>query len=159
MLVHITLQKADVKSEAAELVAMDTEIFSTDRFTDWSDYTVSWIVKDGEKAGSVAFVPHMTIGPSWDIDAKSPGTLWLVSIGIRPKFQGKGIGTAAMALAIENAMTERFNRMTSNFRISNEASRRLHAKCGFKPVKIVPDYYLDPMEDAEVVEIDFSRRA
>jgi RimJ/RimL family protein N-acetyltransferase len=159
MLVKIGLRRADVQKESAELVAMDAEIFSTDHFEDWSDYAVSWITKDDEKVGSIGFVPHKTVGPSWEVDEESPGTMWLVSIGIRPKFQGKGIGTAAMHLAIKKVMSEgEFTRMTSNFRVSNQASRRLHESCGFKPVKIIPGYYRDPMEAAEVVEVDFSRR-
>lgn len=109
--------------------------------------------------GSIGFVPHKTVGPSWEVDEESPGTMWLVSIGIRPKFQGQGIGTAAMHLAIEKVMSEgRFTRMTSNFRVSNQTSRHLHERCGFKPIKIIPDYYHDPVEDAQVVEIEFSRR-
>jgi GNAT superfamily N-acetyltransferase len=144
-----------METEHAELVEMEAEIFSTYRFEDWSGYTVFWMIVRDCKVGSIAFVSDLTVGPSWDTDSDSPGTLWLVSIGVLPSFQSLGIGTEAMQWMIDWARSHDFQRLTSNFRFGNVASRRLHTKCGFRSVRVIPNYYPDPTEDAELVEIAF----
>lgn len=150
----ITMVEADPARDKAKLLELEHKIFSTDRFDAWDGYTVFFVVLGeniAEPVGSIAFVPNLTIGKSWDEDAKSPGTLWLVSIGILPEFQGRGIGTDVMRWATSWFRELGFHRLTSNFRVSNLNSRSLHKKCGFQFAEVVPNYYHDPTEHAQVV--------
>jgi ribosomal protein S18 acetylase RimI-like enzyme len=153
----VEMREVKLPDEQAELTAMEERIFSTDRFQSWAGYEVFWMIFHDQKVGSIAFVPNLMPGLSWDEDAENQGNLWLVSIGVDPDFQRMEIGTEAMHWLINHARERGIPRIISNFRVSNHASRRLHQKCGFETVSIIPDYYRDPQEDAELVRFDFTK--
>ena len=147
----IELKRADSIVEAGALCAFAAEVFSpSDRFSpeDWADYDVFWIYAGDERAGIIALMPHRTCGVSYDLDANAPGCLWITEIMIAPEFQNKGIGTAALTLAVQWARLTGFAKMSSNCRVGNRASIGLHQKAGFAVTRTIEDYYKGLVEDA-----------
>ena len=152
----VVLQKADPKKDAWQLCAMEARVFPTaDCFEveTWNEFENFFIMRADMKAGLAVFSPNLKPGSSFMADDLDPGAVWLVSILVLPELQRQGIGKEALRQAIEWAKSIGFSRFHSNFRVSNEASRRLHAACGFAEVGIRPEYYSDPVEDSQVVRL------
>lgn len=153
---NIDFPPADPERDKEELLALQQEIFLTDRFETWTGLKVFFVQLEGEgNVGSVAFAPHFTAGASYDEGISSEGTLWLVDIGIRPAFQRQGLAAKTLEWAKAWALVAGFWRMTSNFRVSNQASRSLHYNAGFLYDRIIHGYYKNPVEDAQLVEFTF----
>jgi ribosomal protein S18 acetylase RimI-like enzyme len=122
----------------------------------WEGVEAFFIIHGQEIVGSIAFQHNADIGESYDDDCVvCEGTLYLISIGIVPEWQGKGIGTRAKEWELAYARSKRYNRVVANTRLSNKISIHLHLKYGFKVTRIVSNYYEDPTEDAVVLEYLF----
>ena len=155
---HIEMKVADTTIEAEALCEMDKKIFlPSDAFDDpemWEGYECFWIVVDGQIAGSVAMGLNLDFGGSWEKDAPCPGCLFIVTTGILPDYQRKGIGSFVKEWQIDFARRGGFTRVSTNFRKSNIGSRRLNEKFGFKVVGEVADYFSDPDEPSIVMELE-----
>lgn len=154
---HIELRPADSISEAEALCEMDKKVFlPSDAFDDptmWEDYECFWIIADGEIVGSVAMGLNVEFGGSWEKDDPCPKCLFIVTTGILPEFQRKGIGNYVKQWQIDFARRGGFTRISTNFRKSNVGSLRLNEKFGFKVVGEVADYFSDPDEPSIVMEL------
>src|SRR3989344_5704459 len=69
-------------------------------------------------------------------------SLYIVSTGILPTWQGCGIGSIVKAWQIDYGRRYGFNQIVTNARASNLKSVRLNQKFGFKIVDTVPNWYV-----------------
>jgi len=154
--VKIDIVRAEDALEAVELAALEARMFRpADRLTaeDWKEYEAFWILADMQTAGSIALGLNMNFSGFFDKDMSEQGCLYLVSTGILPEFQGRGIGNIVKRWEVEWARTHRFTRISTNCRASNTGSLRLNQKFGFKIIGEVPNYYEAPIESAIAMEL------
>lgn len=103
----------------------------------WSDVIRLKAVIDGEMIGFIAGDPR-----------PAQNTGWIATIGVDPRYQGHGIGTALLR-ACEERMS--FPRVRLTVRISNDKAISLYEKEGYRTVDIWKRYYNDG-EDGLVME-------
>ena len=103
----------------------------------WSEVIRLKAVIDTEMIGFVAGDPR-----------PAQNTGWIATIGVDPRYQGQGIGTALLR-ACEQRM--KFPRVRLTVRISNEKAISLYEKEGYRTVDIWKRYYNDG-EDGLVME-------
>ena len=145
--------------ELALLCELDVTIFGSDAFDspeDWEDdLRTYFILADSRIVGSLALRHDTEVGGHYTTDyLVRPGSLYIVSIGIVPRFQKCGIGTRVMQWIVDYGHQQKFHRIVSNARSSNYPSTKLHTKCGFKVTRLIPEWYEDPTEDAAVLELE-----
>jgi ribosomal-protein-alanine N-acetyltransferase len=91
---------------------------------------------------------------------------WLVfdeihinNVAIRPRYRGRGIGTALMQRVFEEAGRLGARRATLEVRASNTGARRLYERLGFRVTATRRNYYSSPVEDALILWRDDSASA
>lgn len=140
------------------LCEMDTKIFGDDAFDSpelWEGLEVFLIVVDEKIVGSNALRHHS--GVSESIEAEYTfcfGSLYIVTTGILPEWQGKGIGKIVKAWQVDYAREHGFCRIVTNARVSNHRSIELNKKFGFRIMGTISKYYEYPMEDAIILELN-----
>lgn len=138
------------------LAELDSRIFSADDA--FGPEAFAWLtcflVRAGNDiVGSVVFQEHATVAESYDAETPAePGTLYLVSTGILPAWQGRGIGHAVKAWQLAYARRNGFRKIVTNHRITNTPIIHLNEKFGFRKVRTIPGYY-HGAEDAVVMEL------
>jgi ribosomal protein S18 acetylase RimI-like enzyme len=151
---ELAFKKAVLPDEIPQLLLFDQLIFGSypdDLFSaeDWLEFDSYWVILDGRVVGCTAFKHHS------DYDEEPmPGSLFIVTTGLIPEFQGKGVGTQVKKWQIEYASEHGFELIVTNMRESNAASKRLNQRFGFTVRHIDPGYYHDPEEAAIVMEIN-----
>ncbi len=75
---------------------------------------------------------------------------WIATIGVDPRYQGRGIGTALLRACEEQL---KFPTVKLTVRISNQRAIALYEKEGYRTVDIWKKYYNDG-EDGLVMEKD-----
>src|SRR5215207_297068 len=95
----------------------------------WSDVIRLKAVEDHEMVGFVASDPR-----------PAQGVGWIATIGVDPRYQGRGIGRALLR-ACEEQM--KFPRSKLTVRISNDRAISLYEKEGYRTVDIWKRYYHD----------------
>lgn len=68
-------------------------------------------------------------------------TAELITLDVHPHHRRKGIGSQLLSLALDKLRSLGHTRATCEISVSNETSLRLHEKFGFKPVKLLRNYY------------------
>ena len=103
----------------------------------WPDVIRLKAVEDGRMVGFAACDPR-----------PSEGISWIATIGVDPRYQRRGIGSALLRLCEERSTLPRL-RLT--VRMSNQAAIGLYEKEGYRTVDIWRRYYNDG-EDGLVME-------
>jgi ribosomal-protein-alanine N-acetyltransferase len=80
---------------------------------------------------------------------------WIVTVGVEPRYQGRGIGRALLASA-ERAMRNSVSVMKLTVRRSNSRAIALYDRCGYVWVSTIRGYYHDG-EDGLVMEKSLTR--
>src|SRR3989344_2091641 len=113
-----------VPTEDVRLLTMlDKRIFNADDAfvpEDFSNYACFLVQADGVPVGSVVLGEHLTVGSGFE--EKEPielGTLYIVSMGVVPEYQGCGIGNFEEAWEIEYAREKGFRKVVTNARQGN----------------------------------------
>ena len=75
----------------------------------------------------------------------------IVSLGVRPDDQRKGIGELLMLATFREARRYGVREMTLEVRASNSPAQALYRKYGFKDVGLRKRYYIDNREDAIIM--------
>ncbi len=149
----IEFRQVRLPDELETLHQIDQRIFAEypgDLFSpeDWLEFDSYWMIEAGQIVGCSAFQPHV------DFDfTPRPGCIQIVSTGIVPEHRGRGLGRKQKAWQIEFARTRGFRVIVTNMRLGNERIIRLNEELGFQRRLISPGYYIDPPEDALVMEI------
>jgi ribosomal-protein-alanine N-acetyltransferase len=78
----------------------------------------------------------------------------IVSIGVRRRYRGQGVGELLLIGGIEQAMSRSAMTVTLEVRISNFVARSLYEKYGFKEQGLRKGYYTDNREDAVIMTTD-----
>lgn len=149
----IEFLKAKIPDEIEALCEFDRKAFASfpgDLFDpeDWATYESYWMIVDGEIVGCSAFVHDV------DYDEKpKPKSLYIISTGVLPEFQGRGLGAKQKEWQIEYARGRGFDVIVTNMRESNIRIIRLNEKFGFKIREIAPAYYSEPEERALVMQL------
>jgi len=75
----------------------------------------------------------------------------IVSVGVRRRYQSRGIGELLLIAVIEQAIAQNSRVVTLEVRPSNKAARNLYLKHGFVECGIRKGYYADDREDAIIM--------
>ncbi len=81
----------------------------------------------------------------------------VVSVGVSPQYQGRGIGELLLISAIEQTMFRNYDVLTLEVRISNYVAQNLYKKYGFSERGMRKAYYTDNREDALIMTLDSVR--
>ena len=81
------------------------------------------------------------------------GEAHLITIAVREKYRGHGIGELLVISAIELAIKLSTRALTLEVRISNKTAQNLYKKYGFEETGIRKGYYMDNKEDAMIMHI------
>ena len=128
-------------------MAFDRRVFpAPDRFDPeyWRMCDAWWMVIDGVKAGCCAFEKNTN--------------LHIATTGILPKYQGRGLGSLMKAWQIAYARARGFDRLITHARKSNAGSIALNKKFGFRVIRTVEGYYVEPAEAGVVMRLDLKPR-
>ncbi len=72
----------------------------------------------------------------------------LMTLAVLPQWRGRGVGGALVDALIEAARERGMRAIFLEVRASNQAARALYGSRGFTDLRVVPDYYRNPVEDA-----------
>lgn len=152
--------KADPKTESQDLSAMDIAVLPNEKpfpQTVWMEEKIEtyWIKVNGEKVGIISIERDSAPGATYDAESEvSPGSIYLILIGLIPGWQGKGFGKLAMEwLKVMVRSRKGYTRIVSNLRQSNTPSLKLHTSMGFREIALKWSYYSDPNENSPVLEL------
>jgi len=153
-------RKAIVPTEIRSLVSFDHKTFHAyreDWFLPgaWSGYESWWLVVDGRKVGCSAFELHKDFQDDIREDGENPhcpGSLYIATTGILPRFRRQGFGTLLKCWQISYARQHGFTRIVTNTRKSNKAMIGLNKKFGFRVLRTTGEYYDGPHEPTVVME-------
>jgi len=151
--VNIEFRRVALPGELNDLLDFDRLIFGafpSDLFgpEDWKGYESYWMLVDGIRVGCTAFQPDVDY--DWE---PRPGSLYIVSTGVLPEFQGQGLGRSQKEWQIEYARRHDFSAIVTNMRRSNTRIIQLNKSLGFKVRGLHDGYYQNPEEAAIVMEL------
>ena len=133
--------------EMGLLCELDRKIFSeADAFDTpdlWEGLETFFITKDNAVVGSTALRQNTDVSRRSHEDnyVDCLNSLYIVSTGILPTWQSRGIGSIVKAWQIDYGRKHGFSRIVTNTRASNLKSIRLNQKFGFKIINTVPNWY------------------
>jgi len=149
-------RKAVLPGEMGALLAFDRKVFpKPDRFDRayWSACESHWLIVGKTKVGCCAFEKHVDFH---DADGNAPsrtGSLYISTTGILPRFQNKGFGPLLKAWEIAYARYHGFNRIITNCRKRNARMIALNRQFGFRVVRTIPRYYMEPTDSSVLMEL------
>jgi ribosomal protein S18 acetylase RimI-like enzyme len=149
-------RKAILPREMGALLAFDRKVFpKPDRFDRayWSACESHWLMVGKTKVGCCAFEKNVDFH---DADGNAPartGSLYISTTGILPRFQNKGFGPLLKAWEIAYARYHGFNRIITNCRKRNARMIALNRQFGFRIVRTIPRYYMEPTDSSVLMEL------
>lgn len=155
---HVEFRRAVIPDEIRALLAFDRKVFpKADLFPTaaWRQCESHWMIVDGARAGCAAFLLHVDFQEDVRDDGVNPvrpGTLYIATTGILPRYQGLGLGQLMKAWQVSYARYHGFHRIVTNTREGNHRMIALNRKFGFRVVRTTADYYSDPADATVVME-------
>ncbi len=156
-------RKAVLPLELRSLVAFDRKVFSrSDCFpaSDWAGYKSFWLSVENHQIGCCAFLEHVGFAQDIREDGVNPrrkGSLYIVTTGILPAFQGCGFGHLLKSFQVAYAKHNGFTRIVTNTRKKNAAMIALNKKHHFEVIRTTPQYYSEPTDATVVMELLLGR--
>ncbi len=155
---EIEIRRALLPADIDALCALDREVFAEDAFDEdeWESLEAYWLIANGMRAGCAAFVPNTDFQEDLneeDFNPPLPGSLYIVSTGIRPDLRGKGLGEWLKRWEIKHARDNGFTRIVTNCRASNTPIIRLNEKVGFHIIRTLQKEYYPDGEPTTVMEL------
>jgi ribosomal protein S18 acetylase RimI-like enzyme len=136
-------RKAILPKELAALLAFDRKVFpQPDRFDRayWKQCESYWLIVGTTKVACCAF-------------EKRGRSLYISTTGVLPRFQNQGFGKLAKSWQIAFARYHGYNRVITHCRKHNTPIVSLNRQFGFRIVKTIPRYYLEPTDSAVFMEL------
>jgi ribosomal protein S18 acetylase RimI-like enzyme len=149
-------RKAILPKELGALLAFDRKVFPrADRFDAqyWSACESYWMIVGAAKVGCCAFEKHVDFHSDHGGPPRLRGSLYISTTGILPRFQNRGFGPLLKAWEIAYARYHGFNRVITTCRKSNSRMIALNRKFGFRIVRTIPRYYVEPRDSAVLMEL------
>lgn len=156
---HTEFRRVHPTEELRSLVAFDRKVFTVDdRFPIeyWGYVESYWMLINGVKVGCCAFERNVDFQQDErddGVNPRMPGSLYIASTAILPRFQHRGFGRMLKCWQVAFAQQQKFHRIVTNTRMRNKAMIHLNEKFGFKVIRISPDYYSRPAESTVVMEL------
>lgn len=151
-------RRAILPKEVRSLVTFDHKAFhkyKADWFErdNWESCEPWWMLFNGIKVGCCAFERNVDFSDNLEKEnPRRPGSLYISTTGILPRFRGRGFGEMLKCWEISYARFHGFTRIVTNHRKSNKPMIQLNKKFKFKVLRTVP-YYDEPTEPAVVMEL------
>jgi ribosomal protein S18 acetylase RimI-like enzyme len=139
---------AILPQELPSLLAFDRKVFpKPDRFdcAYWTTCESHWLIVGRTKVGCCAFEKK--------VDANGVRSLYISTTGILPRFQQKGFGALLKSWEVAYARYHGFNRIITTCRKRNARMIALNRQFGFRIVRTIPRYYLEPTDSAVFMEL------
>jgi ribosomal protein S18 acetylase RimI-like enzyme len=149
-------RKAVLPDEIRALLAFDRKVFPlADRFDAayWSICESHWLLVGNTKVGCCAFEKHVDFHDDSGVAPRLKGSLYISTTGILPRFQKQGFGPLLKAWQIAYARYHGFNRIITTCRKSNARMIALNRQFGFRIVRTIPKYYMEPTDSAVLMEL------
>lgn len=128
-------------------------------FTDdaWSEDT--YRTELGDQGGTRHYVVVEADGlvAGWAGFASAGGQGDVLTIGVRPEMQGRGLGAKLLTALLDEAVARGCGEVFLDVRADNDRARRLYERFGFTPVGVRKRYYQPSGVDA-IVMMRESRR-
>jgi len=105
------------------------------------------MIVDDRKVGCCAFEPHVDFQEDIREDGENShlrGSLYIVTTGILPSFQGLGFGGLLKRWELLYAHRHGFTRVVTNTRKSNGPMIKLNGRFRFTVLRTTPNYYEEP---------------
>ena len=135
------------EQDLAGVLEVENESFTNP----WTREMYSWELQNRS-------VCHIFVVRTPECEVAGFCAFWLVfdeihinNVAMRPKFRGRGIGTALLLHVLTQARNLGARRATLEVRASNEGARRLYDRLGFYVAGTRRNYYSNPVEDALVL--------
>lgn len=152
MSIHIRKATED---DAGRLREFDKGMFpEADWFSekDWRRFEAFWIEVDGTVVGSAGYWQDVGLWTDDDPPA-SPGTLFLVTLGILPEHRRRGYAGMTVRWFVEEGKRLGSKTILSSHRYQNAGIIRIMRKHGFTTRYVMPDFYQGPPDDALVMAL------
>lgn len=78
----------------------------------------------------------------------------LMNLAVIESMRRRGIAKSLVASALRSGMSQSAHRAVLEVRASNQPAQRLYRGFGFSQTAIRPKYYVNPVEDAVLMELD-----
>ena len=122
-------------------------------FTDdaWSEETYRSELADPTGTRHYVLVEDDGVIAGWAGLAASGGQGDVLTIGVRPELQGRGVGSTLLAELLGEAADRGCGEVFLDVRADNERARRLYERRGFKAIGVRKRYYQPSGVDAIVM--------
>lgn len=80
----------------------------------------------------------------------------VLTIAVKPEDRRQGAAAALMTTFFKIAEELSLQRIFLEVRVSNEGAKKLYRELGFEVINVRRDYYVSPVEDAEVMRKELS---
>jgi ribosomal-protein-alanine N-acetyltransferase len=142
-----TIEPLGGEDDLAGVLEVENETFTNP----WTREMYSWELQNRA-------VCHIFVVRTPDCHVAGFCAFWLVfdeihinNVAVRPKFRGRGIGTALLHHVLAEARILGARRATLEVRASNDGARRLYDRLGLYVAGTRRNYYSHPVEDALIL--------
>ena len=156
---RLEFQPAELPGDLRRLMAFDRKVFPKSDLFDaayWKQCESWWLLVDGVRAGTCAF--ERNVGMVRGGERVRPGSAYVATTGILPRFRGQGLGRVMKAWQISWALRNGFRTLYGATRKSNKAMIRLNRAFGFQVAYSIPGYYSEPEEAAVVMRLRLRKK-
>ena len=122
-------------------------------FTDdaWSEDTYRGELSDPGGTRHYVVAEEDGVLAGWAGLAAAGGQGDVLTIGVRPELQGRGLGSSLLTALLDEAAARRCAEVFLDVRSDNDRARRLYERFGFTPVGVRKRYYQPSGVDAIVM--------
>jgi ribosomal protein S18 acetylase RimI-like enzyme len=149
-------RKAILPRDIESLLAFDRKVFpAADRFDRayWKVCESHWLIIGKTKVGCCAFEKHVDFHDPAGNAPRRKGSLYIATTGILPRYQNRGFGALLKARELAYARYYGFNRVITTCRKRNARMIALNRQFGFRIVRTIPRYYMEPTDSAVLMEL------
>ena len=115
----------------------------------WSEQSLELLTREGIGMGVVYVQDGKVVAYGGMLCVVDQGQI--TNIAVHPDYRRQGIGRAITGALLRHAMDEKFEEVTLEVRISNEAAKALYRSMGFRAIATRPGFYTKPTEDGVIM--------